>query len=88
MRDGINLPADCCKRGVCVVAVTRQIDLTCAVGFMLASVMFGLAAIEMEFRRERQAAGIGTPPFEENARRCRDALRCAVIFSDTRRKFE
>jgi Resolvase, N terminal domain len=45
-------------RGVCVVAVTQQIDLNGAVGRMVASVMFGLAQIEQEYRRERQAAGI------------------------------
>jgi DNA invertase Pin-like site-specific DNA recombinase len=38
--------------------VTQQIDLNGALGSMLASVMFGLAEIELEYRRERQAAGI------------------------------
>ena len=57
-RDGINLLADWCDRGVRVVSVTQQIDLTRAVGRMVASVMFGLAEIEMEYRRERQIAGI------------------------------
>jgi len=57
-RDGVNLLADWCERGVRVVAVTQQIDLSGAVGRMLASVLFGLAEIESEFQRERQAAGI------------------------------
>ena len=57
-RDGINLLADWCDRGVRVVSVTQQIDLSGAVGRMVASVMFGLAEIEMEYRRERQSAGI------------------------------
>jgi DNA invertase Pin-like site-specific DNA recombinase len=57
-RDGINLLADWCDRGVRVVSVTQQIDLSGAVGLMVASVMFGLAEIEMEYRRERQIAGI------------------------------
>lgn len=57
-RDGINLLADWCERGVRVVAVTQQIDLSGSVGRMVASVMFGLAEIEMDYRRERQAAGI------------------------------
>jgi DNA invertase Pin-like site-specific DNA recombinase len=57
-RDGINLLADWCDGGIRVVIVTQQIDLTGAVGRMVASVMFGLAEIELEFRRERQAAGI------------------------------
>jgi len=58
LRDGINLLADWCERGVRVVAVTQQIDLSGTVGRMVASVMFGLAEIELEYRRERQAAGI------------------------------
>jgi DNA invertase Pin-like site-specific DNA recombinase len=57
-RDGINLLADWCDRGVRVVAVTQQVDLSGPVGRMVASVMFGLAEIELEYRRERQTAGI------------------------------
>lgn len=57
-RDGVNLLADWCERGVRVVAVTQQIDLSGPVGRMVASVLFGLAEIETEYRRERQAAGI------------------------------
>jgi len=57
-REGINLLADWCDRGIRVVVVTQQIDLTGAVGRMVASVMFGLAEIELEYRHERQAAGI------------------------------
>jgi DNA invertase Pin-like site-specific DNA recombinase len=55
---GINVLADWCERDVRVVSVTQQIDLSGAVGRMVASVMFGLAEIELEYRRERQAAGI------------------------------
>ena len=57
-RDGINLLADWCERGVRIVVVTQQIDLSGTVGRLVASVLFGLAEIEQEFRRERQAAGI------------------------------
>ena len=57
-RDGVNLLADWCERGVRVVAVTQQIDLSGTVGRMVASVLFGLAEIESEYRRERQAAGV------------------------------
>jgi DNA invertase Pin-like site-specific DNA recombinase len=56
--EGITLLADWCERGVRVVVVTQQIDLRGALGRMIASVLFGLAEIEMEYRRERQAAGI------------------------------
>jgi len=57
-RQGINLLADWCDRGVRVVSVTQQVDLSGPVGQMVASLMFGLAEIELEYRRERQAAGI------------------------------
>jgi len=57
-QDGINLLAEWCTRNVRVVAVTQQIDLSGPVGRMVASVLFGLAEIEWEYRRERQAAGI------------------------------
>lgn len=58
-RDGINVLAEWCERNVRVISVTQQIDLGGAVGRMVASVMFGLAEIELEYRKERQAAGIG-----------------------------
>ena len=57
-RDGVNLLADWCERGVRVVVITQQLDLSGAVGRLVASVLFGLAEIEHEYRRERQAAGI------------------------------
>jgi DNA invertase Pin-like site-specific DNA recombinase len=56
--EGITLLADWCERDVRVIVVTQQIDLRGAVGRMVASVLFGLAEIEMEYRHERQTAGI------------------------------
>jgi len=41
-RDGINLLADWCERGVRIVVVTQQIDLSGTVGRLVASVLFGL----------------------------------------------
>ena len=35
--------ADWCKRGVRVIAVTQQIDLSGPVGHMIASLLFGIA---------------------------------------------
>ncbi len=57
-REGSNVLADWCARHVGVVAVTQQIDLSGPVGRMVASVLFGLAELEGEYRRERQAAGM------------------------------
>ena len=58
LRDGVNLLADWCERGLKVVVITQQIELNGAVGRMIAAVMLGLAEIELEYRRERQMAGI------------------------------
>ena len=57
-REGINLLAEWCERGVRIVVITQQLDLSGAVGRLVASVLFGLAEIEHDYRRERQAAGI------------------------------
>lgn len=58
LRDGINVLADWCDRGLKIVVVTQQIELNGAVGRMIAALLLGLAEIELEFRQERQAAGI------------------------------
>ncbi len=58
LRDGINVLADWCDRGLRVISVTQQIDFNGAMGKMLAAVLLGIAEMEQETRRERQAAGI------------------------------
>ena len=58
LRDGINTLCDWCDRGLRVVSVTQQIDFNGTVGKMIASVLFAVAEMEQETRRERQAAGI------------------------------
>ena len=58
LRDGINVLADWCDRGLRVVSITQQIDFNGALGKMLAAVLLGVAEMEQETRRERQAAGI------------------------------
>ena len=58
LRDGVNLLADWCERGLKVVVITQQIELNGPVGRMIAAVLLGLAEIELEYRQERQAAGI------------------------------
>jgi DNA invertase Pin-like site-specific DNA recombinase len=58
LRDGINVLCDWCDKGLRVVSVTQQIDFNGAVGKMLAAVLFGIAEMEQETRRERQAVGI------------------------------
>ena len=58
MRDGINVLQGWCDQGVRVVSVTQQLDLSGAVGRVVAGVLFGIAEIEHQHIRERQAAGI------------------------------
>jgi len=58
MQAGITVLADWCNKGLRIVSVTQQLDFTPTVGKMIAAVLLGVAQMETEFRRERQAAGI------------------------------
>src|SRR6516162_6260984 len=58
LKEGVNVLADWCQRGVRIIAITQQIDLTGPLGHMIASVLFGIAEIELRHAKERQAAGI------------------------------
>jgi DNA invertase Pin-like site-specific DNA recombinase len=58
LRDGINVLYDWCDKGLRVVSVTQQIDFNGTVGKMIVAVLLGIAEMEQETRRERQAAGI------------------------------
>ena len=58
MRDGINTLSLWCENGVRVVSVTQQLDLSGTVGRIVAGVLFGIAEIELQNIKERQAAGI------------------------------
>ena len=58
LRDGVNILADWCAKGIRFVSVTQNIEFDGAVGQMLAGVFLGIAQMEQETRRERQAIGI------------------------------
>ncbi len=58
LHEGVNVLAKWCEKGLRVVSVTQQIDFNGAMGKMLAAVLLGVAEMEQETRRERQAAGI------------------------------
>jgi DNA invertase Pin-like site-specific DNA recombinase len=58
LREGVNVLADWCQRDVRIVSVTQQIDLSGTVGQLIASLLFGLAEMEYQHIKERQAAGI------------------------------
>jgi DNA invertase Pin-like site-specific DNA recombinase len=58
LRDGVNILADWCEQGLKIVVITQSIELNGAVGRMIAALLLGLAEIELEYRAERQSAGI------------------------------
>lgn len=58
LRDGVNIVADWCKQNVRLVAVQQQLDLSDKIGEIIAAVLFGIAAIELESIKERRDAGI------------------------------
>ena len=58
LKDGITVLCDWCDKGIRVVSVTQQIDFNGAVGKLIAAVLFAVAQMEQETRRERQAIGI------------------------------
>lgn len=58
LSDGVKTLCDWCERGIRVVSVTQQLDFNGTVGRLVASVLFAVAEMEQEARRERQAVGI------------------------------
>ena len=58
LRDGIDTLCDWLGKGVRLVSVTQQLDFAGPAGKMIASVLFAVAEMEQQTRRERQAAGI------------------------------
>lgn len=58
LRDGVTVLTDWLEKGVRVVSVTQQLDFSGATGKLIASVLFAVAEMEQETRKERQKAGI------------------------------
>ncbi len=58
LSDGLRVLSDWCDRGLRIVSVTQQIDFNGTLGKLLAAVLLGVAEMEQETRKERQAAGI------------------------------
>ena len=58
LADGIATLTDWLSKGVRIVSITQQLDFSGATGKLIASVLFAVAEMEQETRRERQAAGI------------------------------
>jgi DNA invertase Pin-like site-specific DNA recombinase len=58
LKEGVNVLADWCQRGVRIISITQQVDMSGPVGHLIASLLFGIAEIELQHAKERQAAGI------------------------------
>lgn len=58
MVDGLAVLSDWLERGVNFISTTQAIDLRGPMGKMIAALLLGVAEMEQETRRERQAAGI------------------------------
>jgi DNA invertase Pin-like site-specific DNA recombinase len=58
IQDGINVLCEWCKKGLRVVSVTQTIDFNGGAGTLIAAVLFAVAQMEQETRRERQRVGI------------------------------
>jgi len=58
LREGLDVLCDWSDKGIRVVAVSQQIDLSGTVGRMIAAVLLGIGEMEQSTRRERQRAGI------------------------------
>ena len=58
LRDGVNVLTSWLDQGVRIVSTTQQLDFNGTTGKLIASVLFAVAEMEQESRRERQAVGI------------------------------
>ena len=58
LRDGLNLIQGWLEADVRLISITQQFDLCGAIGKLISSILFAVAEMEQELRRERQAAGI------------------------------
>lgn len=56
--DGISTLAKWCEKGIRLISVTQQLDFSGPQGKLIAALLFGIAEMEQETRRERQRAGI------------------------------
>jgi DNA invertase Pin-like site-specific DNA recombinase len=58
LRDGVNVLADWADKGIKIIVITQQLELSRVIGRTIAALLLGLAEIEHTNIRERQRAGI------------------------------
>jgi DNA invertase Pin-like site-specific DNA recombinase len=56
--EGLETLSKWCEQGIRFVSTTQQIDVSGTMGKMVAAIMLGFAELELEYRAERQKAGI------------------------------
>ncbi len=58
LRDGVNVLADWADKGIKIIVITQQLELSGIIGRTIAALLLGLAEIEHSNIKERQKAGI------------------------------
>jgi DNA invertase Pin-like site-specific DNA recombinase len=58
LRDGVNVLADWADKGLKIVVITQQLELSGVIGRTIAGLLLGLAEIEHSNIKERQRAGV------------------------------
>jgi|SRR5215475_4374842 len=58
MLEGMNTVARWLKQDIRLISITQQIDISGIVGEMMIAMLFGFGEIELQYNKERQAAGI------------------------------
>lgn len=58
LQDGVNVLCNWLKKGIRIIAISQQLDFSGAVGQMVASLLFAVAAMEREALRENTRRGI------------------------------
>ena len=61
LKEGVNVLADWCQRGVRMIAITPQIDLSGQVGHLIASLLFGIGEIEIQHARSARPQALRWP---------------------------
>src|SRR3954470_9047393 len=56
LRDGVNVLADWADKGIKIIVITQQLELSAVIGRTIAALLLGLAEIEHTNIRERQRA--------------------------------
>jgi DNA invertase Pin-like site-specific DNA recombinase len=89
LKEGVYVLADWCKRGVRVIAITQQIDLSGPVGHLIASLLFGIAEMELQSLasqgRDRVDLESGKARTDDHVWRDHGGMPCTSWSADSQR---